>query len=318
MNLLEQETEFPAVFRKKLDTVQVNLTLRCNQACVHCHVDAGPKRSEELDEENIKQLIKFIVKNQIQTVDITGGAPELHPYFRTFVDEIIQSGARVVDRCNLTILFEEGQEDLAEFLSSRSVDIVASMPCYLQENVDKQRGKGVFSKSINALKILNELGYGIKGTGKIINLVYNPQGPVLPPSQEQLEKQYKQILLDEYNVQFNNLLALCNMPINRFAQMLDKQEAYNGYMSLLKTSHDDDNLERVMCKSLVSVDWQGYLYDCDFNQMLGLPLQNGKNKIHISQLIYSGFEGNPIFVKDHCFACTAGQGSSCGGALQSK
>lgn len=294
------------------------MTLRCNQACVHCHVDAGPKRTEELDEDSIKQLIEFIRKNRIKTVDITGGAPELHPRFRPFVDEVIQSGARVIDRCNLTVLFEPEQSDLAEFLSTRSVDIVASLPCYLEENVDNQRGKGVFKKSIKALKILNNHGYGIEGSGKTISLVYNPQGPTLPPDQEQLEQQYKYILLNEYGIQFNNLLALCNMPINRFAHMLENRGCLDDYMTLLKSAHVSKNLENVMCRSLISIDWQGYVYDCDFNQMLNYPVGDGKTRIHISQLMDNDFSDDQIFVKDHCFACTAGQGSSCGGALQSK
>lgn len=311
------KTEFPAIFRKKLDTVQVNLTLRCNQACVHCHVDAGPKRTEMFDEESINLLVQFIKQNDIQTLDITGGAPELHPSFRFLVDEVRQLGIRVIDRCNLTILFEPGQADLAEFLSSRSVDIVASLPCYQEDNVDNQRGKGVFSKSIEALQRLNEYGYGQEGSGKNIDLVYNPQGAQLPPNQITLEKQYKDILFDKYGIQFNNLFVLCNMPINRFAHMLENQGCYNDYMSLLKQAHTDLNLENVMCRSLISIDWQGYVYDCDFNQMLALPLEKANHKTHISELMNKNIEGRSIYVKDHCFACTAGQGSSCGGALQS-
>lgn len=310
-------SEFPNIQRKQLDTLQVNLTLRCNQACVHCHVDAGPKRTEAMSDEIIEQIIVLLKHNTIQTLDITGGAPELHPGFQYLVEQARLLDVHVIDRCNLTILLEPGQEDLAVFLSEQAVEIVASLPCYSQENVDQQRGKGVFAKSIEGLQKLNALGYGKPDSQQRLSLVYNPQNAVLPPEQTTLEQAYKEKLFKDFGIEFNQLYVLCNMPINRFAHMLNNQGCYNHYLSLLKSSYDANNLENVMCRSMVSIDWQGNVYDCDFNQMLNMKLAKGDRFLHISDLLQMDLTGNEILVADHCFACTAGQGSSCGGALQS-
>jgi radical SAM/Cys-rich protein len=317
-SLLERldSVSFPAINRQQLDTVQVNVGYRCNQACHHCHVDAGPKRREEMNRETAQQVLRFLEMSGASAFDITGGAPELNRNFRFLVEGATRLGTRVMDRCNLTILQEPGQEDLGEFLAAHRVEIIASLPCYTSINVEQQRGKGVFARSIAGLKTLNAVGYGIPDSGLLLNLVYNPVGPSLPPPQQQLEADYKRELLDNYGICFNKLYTLCNVPINRFAHMLIKNGQLDQYLTTLKSSHRHDNLDRVMCRSLVSIDWQGYVYDCDFNQMLGLPMQyNGYKRRHVSELVEVPLIGNPITVKGHCYACTAGQGSSCGGAL---
>ena len=308
---------FPAITRKQLDTLQVNLTLKCNQACVHCHVDAGPKRTEAMSEKVIDQVITVLKKNKIKNLDITGGAPELHSKFRYLVKKAASSGVHVIDRCNLTILLEPGYEDLAEFLAAHEVEIVASLPCYSKQNVDNQRGKGVFEKSIRALQKLNSLGYGKEQGNKQLSLVYNPQQAVLPPSQHVLEQDYKIRLKQDFGIDFNQLFVLCNMPINRFGKYLHDQGCYSQYIGLLKESYDKNNLDNVMCRNLISIDWNGYVYDCDFNQMLNMKIEQGEKFLHISDLIDIDINGKYIRVAEHCFACTAGQGSSCGGALQS-
>ncbi len=311
------QTDFPALRRRVVDTLQVNLGYRCNQSCTHCHVNAGPSRTEEMTMETIGAVIEFISGSpDIKTLDLTGGAPELNPHFRHVVVTARARGLRVIDRCNLTILEEPGYEGLARFLADHQVEVVASLPCYLGENVDKQRGKGVFDTSLRALQRLNALGYGRAETGLVLNLVYNPQGASLPPPQETLEAAYKQHLSDDFGVVFNKLFTLANMPIQRFGSILVSKGQFNEYMQTLRDAHRVENLDHVMCRSLVSVDWQGYLYDCDFNQQLGLPIRDGRRtRRHISELAASALEGQPIQVADHCFGCTAGQGSSCGGAL---
>ena len=310
------KTDFPPIRRRRLDTVQVNLGYVCNQSCLHCHVNAGPTRTESMDRETVDQVLGFLAANGAKAIDLTGGAPELNPHFRYLVSRARALGARVIDRCNLTILFEEGQEDLAPFLADHQVEIVASLPCYTEELVDRQRGKGVYDKSVRAIRRLNELGYGREGSGLVLTLVYNPQGPSLPPAQEKLEADYKRILGEAFGIAFNGLFTIANMPIQRFGSTLISKGQFNAYMTLLRGAHREDNLEAVMCKSLVSVDWQGYLYDCDFNQMLGLPLVvRGKVRPHLRDVLGRDLEGNPIVVNDHCYGCTAGQGSSCGGAL---
>lgn len=315
--LLEQ-TNFPPLRRARLETLQVNLGYRCNQQCVHCHVNAGPQRKEMMARETIDQVISFIQASGVSTLDLTGGAPELNPHFRYLVQRARDLGMRVIDRCNLTIIEEPGQEDLAGFLVAQQVEITASLPCYLEENVDQQRGKGVFEASIRALRKLNALGYGQENSGHVLNLVYNPQGPTLPPPQAQLEADYKEHLGKHYGIIFNHLYTLANMPIQRFGSMLVSKGQFHSYMALLHAAHQDANLEGVMCRTLLSVDWQGYVYDCDFNQMLGLPLRrNGKPRVHINDLVGNDLNGDPIVVGDHCYGCTAGQGSSCGGALKS-
>ncbi len=307
---------FPAIRREGLATLQVNLGYRCNQSCLHCHVGAGPNRTEAMAPETIADLIAVLERRRPRTLDITGGAPELHPDFRRLVRAARALGLQVMDRCNLTILFEDGQEDLADFLAAERVDIVASLPCYLEDNVDAQRGKGVFEKSLKALHRLNALGYG-KGDGLALNLVYNPQGPSLPPPQAALEADYKRMLGERYGIVFDKLFTLANMPIQRFGSTLVTKGQFNGYMQLLRDAYREENLDGVMCRSLLSVDWQGHVYDCDFNQMLDLPLaRRAGGRSHLRDLLEDNFAGAPIRVAGHCFGCTAGQGSSCGGALQ--
>ena len=310
-------TDFPPIWRGRLETLQINLGYRCNQSCVHCHVNAGPHRTEAMSAETIATVLAFLGGQNIDTLDITGGAPELHPHFRHLVRSARERGVRVMDRCNLTVLEEPSQEDLAEFLASTQVEIVASLPCYLEENVDRQRGVGVFAASVRALRRLNALGYGQEGSGLPLNLVFNPQGPVLAPPQAELEAAYRRELGERFGIVFNRLYTLVNMPIQRFGSWLVSKGRFADYMALLKDSHDPANLDRVMCRSLISVDWQGYVYDCDFNQMLGIPLERRAiPRLSLAQLFGENLEGNPVRVADHCFGCTAGQGSSCGGALK--
>jgi radical SAM/Cys-rich protein len=310
-------TDFPLLTRQGVEILQVNLGYRCNQSCLHCHVAAGPNRTEEMSGDTVDAVISFLAANpDIRTLDLTGGAPELNRHFRRLVIAARSRGLRTIDRCNLTILEEPGLEDLAQFLAAHRVDVVASMPCYLEGNVDKQRGKGVFDASIRGLQKLNALGYGEPDSGLILDLVYNPQGASLPPPQEQLQADYKRHLAQHFGVTFNQLFTLANMPIQRFGSTLVSKGAFDSYMTLLRSAHREANLEHVMCRSLLSVDWQGYLYDCDFNQQLGLPIrQDGKPRVHIADIAAGGLAGGPIRVADHCFGCTAGQGSSCGGAL---
>ena len=310
------DTDFPPLARRRLETVQVNLGYVCNQACLHCHVNAGPTRTESMSAETIDQVLAFVAASGAGTLDLTGGAPELNAHFRPLVTRARAMGVKVIDRCNLTILEEPGQEDLAGFLASRQVEVVASLPCYTEELVDRQRGKGVYGKSVRGIRRLNELGYGRIGSGLVLNLVYNPQGASLPPAQEKLEADYKRILGEAYGISFNGLYTMANMPIQRFGSTLVSKGQFNDYMALLRGAHRDENVEGVMCRTLVSVDWQGYVYDCDFNQMLGLPLRvAGKSRPHLADLVGRDLEGNPVVVRDHCYGCTAGQGSSCGGAL---
>src|SRR3954463_877260 len=313
---LMREYGFPALRRNHLETLQVNLGYKCNQSCLHCHVNAGPNRTEMMSRETLGDVLVFLEMSGLRKLDLTGGAPELNPGFRTLVSRARSHGMQVMDRCNLTVLLEPGQEDLAEFLADEGVEIVASLPCYTEELVDRQRGQGVYERSIAALKRLNALGYGAPAGRLVLNLVYNPQGPSLPPPQEQLEADYRRVPAETHGVVFNRLYTLANMPIQRFGSMLVSKGAFHDYMALLRQAHRDENLESVMCRTLVSVDWQGFLYDCDFNQMLWLPLAiEGRRRIHITELIGRDLTRNPISVRDHCYGCTAGRGSSCGGAL---
>ena len=307
---------FPRITRDSLEILQVNLGYKCNLSCTHCHVNAGPSRVEQMNRENVNAVVKFMHRNEVKTLDLTGGAPELNPNFKYLVKEAKSSGIEVIDRCNLTILLEPGFEDLSEFLADQRVIITASLPCYSEQNVDTQRGKGVFSDSIAALQKLNSLGYGVNSDLQL-NLVFNPDGINLPPEQSSLEIQYKSELYDHHGIVFNNLLTITNMPISRFGGMLLAKGLYEEYMSKLKDSFQQENLATVMCRNLLSIDYQGYAYDCDFNQMLGLDLvEKGRAKIHISQLMDLDIQGNEIRVGQHCFGCTAGQGSSCSGALK--
>jgi len=313
---LLKATDFPPIARRALDTLQVNLGYRCNQACHHCHVNASPDRKEMMAKETIDDVLRVLARHRIGTLDVTGGAPELHPHFRFLVRAARTLGVRVIDRCNLTILNEPGFEDLAAFLADQGVEITASLPCYTRDNVDRQRGDHVFDSSVLALTRLNALGYGVDGSGLTLNLVYNPLGPTLPPAQDRLEADYKRELNANYGIVFNRLFTLANMPIKRFGSMLVSQGKFATYMALLRSAHNANNLDDVMCRSLVSVDYRGHLYDCDFNQMLGIPLATaGKPHRHVKDLLTEDLRDAPISVADHCYGCTAGQGSSCGGAL---
>ncbi len=315
--MISTNSNFPTIYRKRIDLLQVNLGYKCNQVCKHCHVDAGPHRYEMMSPDNISKIPLLLTKYNINTLDLTGGAPELHPYFRTLVSTCSELDVQVIDRCNLTILTEEGYQDLAKFLAKYKVNIIASLPCYEKENVDKQRGNGVFERSIEGLRILNRLGYGKIESDLELDLVYNPQGPTLPPPQSQLEQDYKYHLSNKYGVFFNKLLTITNMPIKRFADQLRQKGQLENYINLLHGAHNESNISNLMCRNQLSVDWQGKLYDCDFNQQLGIPLLG--SVLTIDNLIDAqyGLDGLKINVGCHCFGCTAGSGSSCGGALTS-
>jgi radical SAM/Cys-rich protein len=309
-------TDFPPLVRRGLETLQVNLGYRCNQACLHCHVNASPDRKEAMSAETIDLVLDVLARRNLSTLDITGGAPELNPHFRRLVRDARAAGARVIDRCNLTIVNEPGFEDLPGFLAGNRVEVAASLPCYSKDNVERQRGDGVFESSILALRKLNAAGYGHADSGLPLNLVYNPGGPFLPPPQKTLEDDYRRELGDRFGIVFTRLFTLANMPIARFGSTLVSAGKFTSYMQTLRSAHDTANLDSVMCRSLVSVDWQGYLYDCDFNQMLGIPLAiAGRPRRHLRDLIAHRLDGEPIAVAEHCYGCTAGQGSSCGGAL---
>lgn len=310
-----EQTDFPAITRGKLETLQVNLGYLCNQACLHCHVNAGPTRKENMQQDTIEDIIRFLRDSNIKKLDLTGGAPELNPFFRHLVSEAHAMGIHIIDRCNLTVLHQPAQEDTADFLAQHNVEVVASLPCYLEENVDGQRGDGVFKTSMVAIRLLNKLGYGTEGSGLQLNLMYNPLGPQLPPAQCQLEQDYKRELKQKYGIVFNNLYTLTNMPIKRFGSTLISKGQFGEYMELLKGAYQATNLDTVMCRSLLSVDWQGYVYDCDFNQMLDLPLTASGKKMHLRDVMPESLTKREIIIADHCYGCTAGQGSSCGGAL---
>ncbi|OYV02481.1 MAG: radical SAM protein [Burkholderiales bacterium PBB5] len=310
-------TDFPAIRRRSLQTLQVNLGYKCNQSCLHCHVAASPQRTEMMDGDTITLVLEVLRARRVGTLDLTGGAPELNAHFRELVRQARAAGVRVIDRCNLTILSEPGQEDLAAFLAEQGVEITASLPCYSPANVDRQRGDGVFERSIAGLRQLNALGYGDPAGGRVLNLVYNPQGAVLPPPQGLLEADYKRELLLHFGIRFDHLFALTNMPIQRFGSTLVSKGTFGTYMQLLRGSYRAENLDTVMCRSLLSVDWQGFLYDCDFNQMLGLRANvGGQPRPHLRDLLRQNPAGANIHIADHCYGCTAGQGSSCGGALE--
>ncbi|RDH82417.1 MAG: radical SAM protein [endosymbiont of Galathealinum brachiosum] len=309
-------TSFPQLSRRQLDTLQVNLGYICNQSCKHCHVNASPKRTETMALEDIDDILSFIKNNNIKKLDLTGGAPELNQHFRYLITEARALNVSVIDRCNLTVLSEPEQEGLAEFLANNQVEVVASLPCYSKDNVDLQRGNGVFDLSITALQKLNSLGYAAKDNGLVLNLMYNPTGAFLPPAQKSLEDEYRQKLREDFNIEFSNLYTLTNMPIMRFGSTLISKGEFENYMALLKNAHSDDNLQTVMCRNLISIDWQGFIYDCDFNQMLDMPSNfSPYNKTHISELNLNNLQLTPIQIGDHCYGCTAGSGSSCGGAL---
>lgn len=310
--------DFPSIAKKPLETLQVNLGYRCNQSCAHCHVAAGPNRTEEMSRDTVDRVLAFLSAHPLKTLDLTGGAPELNPHFRHLVESARRLGVTVIDRCNLSVLEEPGQDGLAGFLAHNAVSIVASLPCYLEENVDRQRGDGIFAASIRGLQRLNALGYGHAGSGLNLDLVFNPQGPILPPPQAGLEDAYKRELMGRFGIVFNHLFTLANMPIQRFGSTLLSKGQFEPYMALLQSAHREENLEHVMCRNLLNVDWQGFVYDCDFNQMLGLPFgSDGQTRLHVTDLLQADFVGAPIRVAGHCYGCTAGQGSSCQGALES-
>lgn len=321
--ILLANTDFPAITRNALSTLQINLGYLCNMSCVHCHVNAGPTRTEEMDSETADLLIEVLKRRSIGCLDLTGGAPEMNAHFRRIVKAARSMGVEVIDRCNLTILLQPGYEDLADFLAEQVVTVTASLPCYTEDNVEKQRGKGAYEESIEALQMLNRLGYGSDAKLKL-NLVYNPVGPHLPPSQQALELDYKRELKQQHDIIFNSLFTITNVPIARFGAVLLAHNQYDDYLSLLKDNYASENLESVMCRDLISVDWQGNLYDCDFNQMLDIPMRDNSvtenqiklvEKKHLRDLLQSDYASNAIRVADHCYACTAGQGSSCSGAL---
>jgi radical SAM/Cys-rich protein len=307
-----KNSDFPAITRNKLEILQVNLGYLCNLSCTHCHVNAGPKRTELMDRATIDEILSFIDHHDVHTLDLTGGAPEMNPHFRYLVTQASNRGLKVIDRCNLVILLEEGFQEMAGFLAENRVEIVASLPCYLKDNVDKQRGKGVFNASITALQKLNALGYGQADSGLQLHLVFNPQGPTLPPDQQTLELAYKSHLREHFGLVFNQLFAITNLPVQRFGSVLLSTGQFDSYLNLLKNNFHAPNLDKLMCKSTLSVDWQGFVYDCDFNQMLKLPLGADK-KIHISEV--SELTGKTINTLQHCYGCTAGQGSSCTGVI---
>jgi radical SAM/Cys-rich protein len=302
--------------RRAVDVLQVNLGRYCNLACIHCHVESGPTRKEMMSRDNVDAVLHFLARTAIPTLDITGGAPELHREFPYLVAAARRLGRHVMDRCNLTVIFEPGMEYLPEFFRKHEVELVCSLPCYSEENVDKQRGKGTFDASIRALQLLNEKGYGRHDTDLVLNLVYNPVEPHLPPPQEKLEQDYKKNLAEQFGIVFNRLLCLSNMPITRYATHLKLRGEYERYQELLQTNFNAATLDQVMCRNLISIGWDGSVYDCDFNQMLDLPIADGAGgRLRIASLTLEQVANRPIAVGDHCYACTAGSGSSCGGAL---
>ena len=305
--------------RRAVDVMQVNLGRYCNLACIHCHVEAGPTRNEMMSRQNIDAVLRFLASTEIPTLDITGGAPELHPDFDYLVESARKLGRHVMDRCNLTVIFEPAKDYLPEFFKRQNVELVCSLPCYSEENVDKQRGKGTFDLSIRALQIFNQIGYGQPDSDLVLNLVYNPVGPHLPPPQDKLEQDYKRILNDQFGIVFNHLYCLSNMPITRYETHLRLRGEYDRYMELLADNFNAGTLNQVMCRYLISVGWEGSIYDCDFNQMLGLSLRDaGGEALNIGSLTsLDQVLERSITIGDHCYACTAGSGSSCGGALVS-
>ena len=309
---LIKDTDFPQITRLSLKTLQVNLGYKCNQSCLHCHVNASPKRTEMMNKDTIDDVINFSYQNNVATVDLTGGAPEMNQYFEYMIKKLRKKNIHIIDRCNLTILEERGMSRMVDFLAEQEVEIVASLPCYKDKNVDTQRGKGVFTKSIKALQRLNKKGYGLNRK-LMLNLVYNPQGAELPPKQSELELEYKTYLLENYNISFNNLFTITNMPINRFGSTLVSKKMFHSYMDLLKSTFSMVAKENVMCRNLLSIDYEGYVYDCDFNQMLGIDISN--NKTHITDVKKDELVNKIIATGNHCYGCTAGSGSSCGGAI---
>ena len=293
--------------------LQINLGKLCNLACHHCHVDAGPKRTEIMTWETMQKILSWAKEAKIERVDLTGGAPEMIPYFREFCMAFIEMGATITSRCNITVLFEKGQEDTAQWYANNKVRLVCSLPCYTEDNVDAQRGKGVFDKSIAGLQLLNSLGYGIDKELSL-DLVYNPLGAFLPPEQKSLEQDYREMLDKNFGIVFSNLLAITNIPINRFAHALRRDGELDDYQALLVDNFNPDTVNELMCKHLINLDWEGRVFDCDFNQMLDIPLSGGKQR-YLWDISIDGVKNQTIATNRHCFGCTAGSGSSCGGKL---
>jgi len=311
--LTKHKLQWPA--REELKTLQVNMGNLCNMTCTHCHVNAGPAGKEVMTEDVAAKIVRFLFKYRIKTLDLTGGAPEMSPPFRRLATAVKDLVDEIIVRCNLTVLFEEGMDDLPAFYRSLGARLVCSLPCYSAENVDRQRGPGTFEKSIAALRLLNEEGYG-KGPDLRLDLVYNPAGPFLPGNHKKLEADYKSELKSRYGIVFDDLISITNMPINRFTGELKKGAGTDPYISLLADSFNPAALSRVMCRSLVSVGWDGRIYDCDFNQALGLPMSGKKNEpLGIDDLSPGLLAGRGVISEDHCLACVAGEGSSCSGAL---
>ncbi len=297
-----------------LEIFQVNVGKMCNQVCKHCHVDAGPTRKEIMTRETMTDCLRALEESGASTVDITGGAPEMNPHFRWFVEEIRKQGKKVIDRCNLTIIMANpSYRDLPQFFAKHKVYVVSSLPYYDKRNTDRQRGDGVFDDSIEALKLLNQVGYGKTGSGLELDLVYNPVGAFLPANQEALETDFKRELKSHFDVEFNHLYAITNMPINRFKEFLIQSENYEAYMEKLINAFNPTAAKGVMCRNTISVSWDGYLYDCDFNQMLDMKIESGGKPLHIKNVDWEQLAKREILIDQHCFGCTAGSGSSCGG-----
>ncbi len=299
--------------RAELSDLQINLGYLCNQACEHCHVEAGPNRTEMMTWETMEKVLEWAKREKIKTVDITGGAPELIPHFRELCDGFVGQGIGIISRCNITVQYEPGQLDLPQWYAERKIRLVCSLPCYTRENVDQQRGKGVFGKSISGLQAFNAAGYG-RTDDLVIDLVYNPIGAVLPPDQTRLQNDYKTRLKEDFDIDFNNLLTITNLPINRFKHYLKRTGQLDSYEQLLVENFNPATVTPLMCRHLISVDWEGYVYDCDFNQMIDLPLALSGRK-RLWEIDSYRLQGAPIAIGNHCFGCTAGAGSSCGGAL---
>ena len=306
---------FPLINKSEVYTLQVNLGYKCNQACHHCHVAASPNRKEMMDKKNISLIPKVLDAYKIEVLDLTGGAPEMHPSFKELILESKKLGVRIIDRCNLTILTEDGYEDMAKFLADNNVKIIASLPCYLEDNVDSQRGNGVFERSIYAIKELNSLGYGKEDTNLVLDLVFNPLGPNLPPSQEELEEDFRRELYKRYGIKFNNLIVITNMPIKRFSDYLKSCNKLDEYYELLKDNYNKLTLDSLMCINTLSVNWEGHLFDCDFNQQLEMPNKHLPSTLENLLNKKITIKGTSVVTDSHCFGCTAGNGSSCGGSL---
>jgi radical SAM/Cys-rich protein len=301
----------------EIDVFQINMGKMCNQVCAHCHVDAGPDRKEIMDKDTLQECLNAIEKSGIKTVDLTGGAPEMNPHFRWFVEEAFKLGCHIIVRCNLTIIVANKKyNDLPEFYKKNNVEVASSLPFYSAKKTDSQRGDGVFDSSIKALKMLNEVGYGVEGSSLVLNLVYNPSGAFMPPPQEGLEKQFKRKLKADFNIEFNNLFAITNIPISRFLDFLIASGNFEGYMENLVNAFNPTAAEGVMCRNTISIGWDGYLYDCDFNQMLDLKVAvSQKEKQHVRDFDKEVLTKRDIIVNEHCYGCTAGSGSSCGGEV---